>query len=153
MNIIPGPGDYKIDKTDIIKKNKPKYSFGKSQRSLSLFIDELDISAIGPGHYELDSGFSQVLPNSPSVKWDKSERFEDIKLTPGPGDYENKRITIKTRSPKFSFTKLARKDIWNLQVKKPITANYNLKEPVEKGYNVIIFFKYNRWCQKRKIFQ
>ena len=125
--IVPGPGDYENNKTDIINNKTNKFSFGKSQRSLSLLSYEMIHSPIGPGDYNVEAGLSQIMHKTSSVTINKSQRFETIPKTPGPGDYVYDAIKIKRSNPIYSITKQARKDLWEDIDKLPGPGDYNLK--------------------------
>ena len=84
--ITPGPGEYNNENMNSFGKHFPQYTISKSNRE-SLF----DISKhkpttndIGPGYYNTinkkGKGFSMGKPPSARV----------IKVTPGPGEYEQK---------------------------------------------------------------
>ena len=112
----PGPGNYKLSK-DAIKKRNPQYSFGREERknlektlspgpgaynhkdyvgkegqkiSISKkFMKFDDINDVGPGHYN-HTDLNFYKPKSPSYQIGKYKRFiisNDSLLTPGPGNY------------------------------------------------------------------
>ena len=134
-HILPGPGDYEYNKTH-------KFSFAKSQRSLSLLSYEMTPSPIGPGHYEVEAGLSHIMNKSSSVTINKSQRFKTIPKTPGPGDYDYDPIKIKRRNPKYSITKQARKDLWEDIDKSPGPGDYKLKPLFGNKNNVNMYLKY-----------
>ena len=153
-NIVPGPGTYSNDKAEVHKQSNPKFSLGKSERSMDLFVSEggsqvfqsskerLRVSP-GPGQYELDAGFTKTKPRVISVAVMKSQRSVDFNKenmkTPGPGAYENDVGKVKNRNPTFTISKQTRGDPFMLSKEKeklPGPGVYDLNSSFGAGQKV-----------------
>lgn len=150
--ILPGPGTYSYEKTEVHKQRMPKFSLGKSERSMDLFVTEggsqffqsskekVRSSSPGPGHYELDAGFTKTKPRVTSVAVVKSQRGVDFNKnnmkTPGPGAYENDIGKVKNRNPTFTLSKQIREDpflIHRQKEKLPGPGVYNVNTTIGTG--------------------
>jgi hypothetical protein len=85
IEMSPGPGSYDLP--------------GFSTRSTFLrgkITQNFDNKVPGPGHYSPDNKFESL-----SFSQSRSNRFESINQTPGPGDFHQE---LPKQGPKFSFT-------------------------------------------------
>ena len=122
MNQTPGPGSYRT----MTKSQSCFYSFG-------LKLKEPRASeSPGPGKYNIRK--SKDLIKS-SYIFGKEKRLQSSimtynRLTPGPGNYEYNKNTIKVKNPKYSFGKEDRKNSYKKI--SPGPGAYNHKEFVGK---------------------
>jgi len=116
-----------ISKTDIIYKKPPRSLIGETQRSMSPYVEDLDPPGSGPGQIEVKSAQHKIPPKSSAVKISNQLRFKNIQVTPGPGDYNNDAIIIKSKAPKFTLSKQPRKELWGTAIKRTNPEYYDVK--------------------------
>ena len=146
--IKPGPGDYAHDTKEILKRTMPKFSVGKTERSLDLFAEasifsqksfgRIRASSPGPGYY--NSTFTTVKPKVLSASTMKSARFETVKITPGPGDYDNNTIKVKIKKPLYTVSKQIREDPFMVKTNMPGPGTHNLNTSIGTGRKVSLNF-------------
>ncbi|MFM7850769.1 MAG: hypothetical protein ACKO96_02365, partial [Flammeovirgaceae bacterium] len=153
-NGVPGPGAYSYVEADKYRQKNPQYSLGKSEREegsefYAQSTDAVRSAFPGPGHYQVDGGYTKILPRTPNVPVTKVPKDVDYNnKVPGPGAYENDSIKIKQNNPKWSVGKTNRDDpILSQKERKelenePGPGNYNLSSSIGDGRKVFIKINY-----------
>ena len=105
-NRVPGPGNYELEAATKIKSKDPSWSLSKSPR------DYMSKSTIGPGQYEVDKDFQNVMPSQGGYNFGSQKRLKhDVNAVPGPGEYNGEmlksrksiKIGERQKDPSSSF--------------------------------------------------
>jgi hypothetical protein len=128
------------------KSDRPKDLFVNVEEGSQFYAQSTDAvrSAFpGPGHYQVDGGYTKVLPRTPNVPVSKVAKDVDYNnKVPGPGAYENDTIRVKQNNPKWSVGKTNREDPflpenYKKEIEKaPGPGNYNLNSSIGDGRKV-----------------
>jgi hypothetical protein len=95
LSKTPGPGSYDELSYSRVKDKDPQWSMSKSSRDN--FSNGI---ALGPGQYDPDKNFKNVINSSPKYQFGSNKRDSDYNnYVPGPGSYEQNllksRMSIK----------------------------------------------------------
>jgi hypothetical protein len=95
LSKTPGPGSYDEYGYSKVKDTDPIWSMSKSSRDYNS-----KNNVVGPGQYEPDKNFKNVIEAPPGYRFGRDNRISDTKnFVPGPGSYDQNllksRMSIK----------------------------------------------------------